>query len=87
MNGLSIITNLAPNLPLAVFVFLLIGYAINSLFVIYHLFKFGLDYKTRILAFVFSFGLILLIIVNLRLFYKINWIELMYEYLSLPKII
>lgn len=79
--------NLIINLPLAVFVIFLMGYAINSLFVVYHLLKFGLDYKTKLLAFVFSAGSILLITLNFRLFFEIQWIKFIYEYISFPKII
>lgn len=75
------------NLPLAIFIIFLIGHAINSLFIVYHLLKFGLDYRTKLLAFVFSIGSILLIIVNFQLFSEIQWTEFIYEYLSFPKII
>lgn len=81
MNGLI------TNLPLVIFIIFLIGYIISSLFVVYHLLKFGLDYKTKLLAFVFSIGSIFLIIVNFQLFSKIQWLELIYEYLSFPKVI
>ena len=79
--------NPVTNLPLAIFIIFLAGYVINSLFIIYHLLKFGLDYKTKLLAFVFSVGLILLITLNFQLFSKIQWNEFINEYLSLPKII
>jgi len=81
MNGLI------ADLPLAILSIFFIGYIINSLFIIYHLLRFGLDYKTKLLAFIFSVGSILLITVNLRLFFKIEWTEFIYEYLSFPKII
>ena len=81
MNGLIM------NLPLVIFILFLIGYIINSLFIVYHLLKFGLDYKTKLLAFIFSVGLILLITINFQLFSEIQWAELIYEYLSFPKII
>ncbi len=80
-------SGLITNLPLVIYILFLAGYLINALFVVYHLLKFGLDYKTKLLAFIFSVGLILLIIVNFRLFSKIEWAELIYEYLSFPKII
>lgn len=79
--------NLITNLPIIIFIIFLLGYAINSLFIVYHLLKFGLDYKTKLLAFVFSAGSILLIILNFRLFSEIQWTEFFYEYLSFPKII
>ena len=66
MNGIT-------NLPLTIFIIFLIVYAVNSLFVIYHLLRFGLDYKTKLLAIIFSVGSILLITVNLRLFSGIEW--------------
>lgn len=77
MNGLI------TNLPLVIFIIFLMGYVINSLFVVYHLLKFGLDYKTKLLAFIFSVGSILLIILSFQLFSEIQW----HEYLSFPKII
>ena len=79
--------NLAADLPLVIFIIFLIGYIISSLFIIYHLLKFGLDYKTKLLAFIFSIGLIFLIAANLQLFSKIQWIKLIYEFFSFPKII
>ena len=69
-------------MPLAIFIIFLIGYAINSLFIVYHLLKFGLDYRTKILAFVFSIGSILLITVNFQLFSEIQWLE-MFKYLNI----
>jgi len=80
-------SNPITNLPLAIFIIFIISYAINSLFIVYHLLKFGLDYRTKLLAFVFSIGSILLILVNFQLFSEIQWTEFIYEYLSFPKII
>ncbi len=74
--------NLTTNPPLVLFIIFLIGYAINSLFIVYHLLKFGLDYRTKILAFVFSIGSILLITVNFQLFSEIQWLE-MFKYLNI----
>lgn len=79
--------DLIADLPLVIFIIFLMGYTINSLFIIYHLLKFGLDHRTKLLAFIFSAGSIFLIIVNFQLFSKIRWIELIYEYLPFPKII
>ena len=81
MNGLI------TNSPLAIFILFLAVYAINSFFIIYHLLKFGLDYKTKLLASIFSVGSILLIILSFQLFSEIQWTEFIYEYLSFPKII
>lgn len=61
------------NLASIIFIIFLIGYSINVLFVVYHLLKFGLGYKTKILAIVFSFGSALLIFLNYYLFSKIQW--------------
>jgi len=61
------------NLPLVIFILFLGGYLISALFIVYHLFKFGLDYKTKVLAIIFSSGLVLLISINYYLFSKIQW--------------
>ena len=65
--------SLIANLPLTILIIFLMSYVVNSLFIIYHLFRFGLDYKTKLLAFIFSIGLIVLIFVNFQLFSKIEW--------------
>lgn len=57
------------------------GYSVNALFVVYHLLKFGLDYKTKVLAIIFSSGLALLIFINYRLFSEIQWAEI-FKYLN-----
>lgn len=69
------------DLPLIIFVIFLIGYSVNALFVVYHLLKFGLDYKTKVLAIIFSSGLALLIFINYQLFSKIQWSEI-FKYLN-----
>ena len=65
--------SLMANLPLVIFILFLTGYLIKASFIVYHLLKFGLDYKTKILAIVFSFGLALLILISYRLFSEIEW--------------
>jgi len=74
-------------LPLIIFIIFLISYSINALFVVYHLLKFGLDYKTKVLAIIFSAGSALLIYADFYLFLKIQWAKLIYEYLSFSKIL
>lgn len=68
--------SLIADLPLIILILFFIGYTINSLFIIYHLLRFGLDYKTKLLVFVFSIGSIFLIIANFQLFSKIQWAQL-----------
>lgn len=75
------------DLPLIIFAIFLISYSVNALFIVYHLLKFGLGYETKILAVIFSSGLILLISINYSLFSKIQWAQFIYDYLSLPKIL
>ncbi|MBI4117313.1 MAG: hypothetical protein HY451_01370 [Parcubacteria group bacterium] len=75
------------SLPLIAFAVFLVLYSINALFIVYHLFKFGLGYKTKVLGVIFSSGSVLLIFFNYYLFSKIQWAELIYEYLSFPKIL
>jgi len=79
--------DLVIRLPLIIFAVFLIIYLINALFIVYHLLRFGLDYKTRVLAVIFSSGLILLIFISYRLFSKIEWTKFIYDYLSFSKII
>lgn len=74
--------DLVIKLPLITFVIFLTGYSINGLFIIYHLLKFGLDYKTRVLAIIFSSGLALLIFINYQLFSRIQWLEIL-KYLNI----
>lgn len=65
--------SLIMNLPLALLIVFFINYSIRSLFIIYHLLKFGLDHKTKALAIIFSAGSAFLIYVNFYLFLKIEW--------------
>lgn len=62
-------------LPLVVLIVFIVVYSVRALFIIYHLLKFGLDYKTKILALVFSMGSVLLIVFTYNLFSKIQWNE------------
>ena len=78
---------LLTNIPFAILIITLGYYLISSLFIIYHLLKFGLDYKTKILAAVFLAGSTLLIFLSFYLFFKVEWTEFIYEYLPFPEII
>lgn len=78
-------TDLFKNIPLLVFIFVIINYLIGALFIAYHLLKFGLDYKTRVLTIVFLAGSVILIFFNFYLFFRVDWSRFIYEYLPLPE--
>ena len=80
-------TDLLKNVPLAVFIFVVINFLIGALFIIYHLLKFGLDYKTRVLTVVFLTGSVILILLNFYFFFKVDWSRFIYEYFPLPEIL
>lgn len=64
---------LLTNIPFAILIIILGYYLVSSSFIIYHLLKFGLDYKTKILAAVFLAGSTLLIFLSFYLFFKVEW--------------
>lgn len=62
-------------LPLMILIIFLAVYSVRAIFIVYHFLKFGLDYKTRILATIFSLGSILLMFLSYYLFSKVQWNE------------
>lgn len=56
-----------------------------SFFIVYHLLKFGIDFKTKVLAAVFVIGFAVFLGSSFLLFLKIGWPELINEYLTIPK--
>ena len=78
---------LLTNLPLLIFLVVVINYSVGVFFIVYHLVKFGLDYKTKVLAAFFLIGSSLLILFNFYLLSRVNWAEFIYEYLPFQKII
>lgn len=80
-------SDLLSNLPLIIFLIVLVNYMVGVFFIVYHLTKFGLDLKTRVIAVVFLVGLAALLFLNFSFFFKIDWPELFNDYLSFPKII
>lgn len=69
-------------LPLTILVIFLAVYSVKAIFIVYHLLKFGLDYKTKIIAIVFSSGSALIMFFNYYLFSKIRW-EQIYRYFDI----
>lgn len=80
-------SDLLSNLPLIIFLIVLVNYMVGVFFIVYHLTKFGLDLKTRAIAMVFLAGLAALLFLNFSFFFKVDWLELFNDYLSFPKII
>lgn len=75
------------NLPLLAFLIFLISYMTRSFFISYHLAKFGIDNKTRAVLIAFLFGLAILLSFNFYFFFKIDWTEFIYDYISFPETI
>ena len=69
-------TGLSTNLPLVIYWIVILGNLLGATFIVYHLIRFGLDYKTRIVTFAFLIGSFLLLALNFYLFSKINWDEI-----------
>lgn len=63
------------NLPLAAFWIVISGYLLGSVFIVYHLIRFGIDYKTKIVTLAFLAGLFALLSLNFYLFFKVDWTE------------
>jgi hypothetical protein len=70
-------TDLIAKLPLIAFLAFIIDYLINAFFIVFHLLKFGLDYKTKILFVFFLSGLALLFPLVFYFFFRIDWTQLM----------
>jgi len=59
----------------------------GAFFIVYHLVKFGLDLKTRIITAIFLAGLAVILSSNFYLFFKIDWPKFFNDYFIFPKII
>ncbi len=70
------------NLTLIVFIVIIFSYLIGAFFIVYHLLKFGLDYKTKVLTFTFLAGLVILLSLNFYLFLKIDWTEFLNNFFN-----
>lgn len=70
------------NLPLIVFLIILVNYMAGAFFITYHLWKFGVDLKTRTLMVVFLAGLAALLFLNFLFFFKIDWVEVIFQYFN-----
>lgn len=75
-------TELLFNLPLLLFLVFLVNYMTGAFFIAYHLSKFGIDAKTKMVMVVFLFGLAFLISFSFYFFFEIDWIEI-FKYLNI----
>lgn len=72
---------LLANLPLLIFLIVLINYLTWTFFITYHLSKFGVGPEPKILLTVFLAGSIIFLALNFIFFFKIEWPELYSEVL------
>ena len=76
---------LLTNLPLLVFLIITVNYMVGAFFIVYHLTKFGLDSKTRILTIIFLSGSAVFVFLSFYFFFQIDWQEL-YQHINLLKL-
>ncbi|MBI2003590.1 MAG: hypothetical protein HYS78_01285 [Parcubacteria group bacterium] len=72
------------NLPVLIMLAVLVNYMVGAFFIVYHLAKFGLDIKTKVLTTVFLSGLAALLFLSFYFFFKIDWQEI-YQYVDVSK--
>lgn len=73
-NYLNLITKI--NLPLLIFLLVIIFYIIGAIFIIYHLARFGIGKAPKNLIIFFLIGSVILLILNFAFFSSIDWGEL-----------
>ena len=81
---MDILRNLITWLPLIFLVILLIIYWIGGFIILYHLIRFGVGTRPKIAAFVFFIGSILLIVVAIALYAKIDLAQFVTEVIGKP---
>lgn len=74
---------LLANLPLLAFMLVVVNYMAGAFFIVYHLTKFGLDSKTKILTAAFLAGSAVLLFLNFYSFFQIDWQKLIFKYLNI----
>lgn len=60
-------------IPLLLFLVLITIYIIGGVFIVFHLLKFGLGREKKILSMVFITGSIILLTINIIIFFSIDW--------------
>lgn len=81
---MDIVRNVITWLPLVFLIFLLIIYWIGGFIILYHLIRFGVGTRPKIASFVFFIGSILLIVIAIALYARIDLAKFVTDVLGTP---